>query len=288
LAAPTQHLEGTQVTLFSAEKILGDAHVKSFVLNEAGTTLKESIIHWSTTCDYSHIPASKIAGYFSFRAPIWKENDLYYTKAADDLIGVFAILSIFQKLRKKRSLPMIALLSRAEEVGFIGAIGHLELGWHKQAKRPIVCVSLETSRTLPGAEIGKGPVVRLGDRTTVFDPNYLQVLSQIATQKLPQSHQKRIMDGGSCEATAATLYGLRTIGISVPLGNYHNQNLEGGPESRGEAGCKSTAPEFVHEKDIHGLITLCEGLMDSGLPWNDPWKEKRKNLQKEFKKNRKR
>ena len=44
------------------------------------------------------------------------------------------------------------------------------------------------------------------------------------------------MDGGTCEATTATVYGYPCVGISVPLGNYHNQCFEGGPDSRGPLG----------------------------------------------------
>src|SRR4030066_192298 len=84
-----------------------------------------------------------------------------YTKAADDLVGVFAILRTAMDLhagRRRKAPPFIGLLTRAEEVGFIGTVGHLELGWLSAARRPTMCISLETSRTLPNALVGKGPV----------------------------------------------------------------------------------------------------------------------------------
>jgi endoglucanase len=226
----------------------------------------------------------------SFRAPVWREQDLIYTQAADDLIGAFAIVSLAKELWSKRKSrkslldpPFIGLLTRAEEVGFIGAIAHFEQGWLQKAKRPILCISLETSRTLPGAEIGKGPVVRLGDFSTVFDAGALRVFTDLAGRILPQKHQRRIMDGGSCEATAATAYGFKTLGISVPLGNYHNQSFEGGPDSAGPLG---PAPEFVHRGDVQGLYQLCLGLMESGLPWQTPWKERLKKFRSEIKRYR--
>src|SRR5207253_7978983 len=101
-------------------------------------------------------------GCFRFRSPVWQEGDLLYTKAADDLVGAFVIASLGMKYRKKNK-PFLGLLTRAEEVGFVGAIGHFEQGWLGKARRPVLVISLETSRTLPGAEIGKGPVVRRGD-----------------------------------------------------------------------------------------------------------------------------
>ncbi len=128
----------------------------------------------------------------------------------------------------------------------------------QKAKAKLTCVSLETSRALPGAEIGKGPVVRLGDKFNVFDANALQALTTLATYALPEKHQRRIMDGGTCEGTVAMTNGISTIGISVPLGNYHNQSFEGGPDSPGPMG---PAPEFIHEGDLAGMITLCAAIV---------------------------
>jgi hypothetical protein len=199
---------------------------------------------------------------------------------ADDLVGVFAVLatalSLYSGTRRAHP-PFLGLLTRGEEVGFVGAIAHFELNWRKRARRPIVAISLETSRTLPNALIGKGPVVRLGDRRTVFDPGCLHILSEVAEQALPGKHQRRVMDGGTCEATAAIAWGLTAIGISVPLGNYHNQGFEGGQDCSADEG---PAPEFVHLDDIDGLLKLCRGLMQKDLLWSTPWKEQRRKLQR--------
>ena len=123
--------------------------------------------------------------------------------------------------------------------------------------------------------MGKGPVVRLGDRRTPFESGALQVLSEIAEKILPKAHQRRLMDGGACEATAATAWGVPTVGITLPLGNYHNQGFEGGMDCPQVDG---PAPEFVHLDDINGELKLCRALMSSGLPWSDPWKKVRARL----------
>jgi len=60
------------------------------------------------------------------------------------------------------------------------------------------------------------------------------------------------------------------------LGNYHNQGFEGGPDCRKKEG---PAPEFVSLSDIKGMLQLCEGLLEEGLSWSDPYLEKRKQLQ---------
>src|SRR6185437_14124322 len=132
-----------------------------------------------------------------------------------------------------------------------------------------------------GAEIGKGPVVRLGDRYTVFDSGALRIFSELALKRLPDKHQRRVMDGGTCEATAATVYGIPCVGISVPLGNYHNQSFEGGPDSRGDLG---PAPEFVHREDIAGLQELCRALLEPKVAWSAPWSAKHKEFREALKK----
>jgi len=283
--SPTQHLEGAKVWLADETAWMGHGKLRGASLLSTGKAIDRAIVQFENDQLNKKYPSSSstqcLFGGFQFLAPVWQEGEMIYTKAADDLVGAFAITSLaidsWKKHRKVTDSPFLGLLTRAEEVGFIGAIGHFELRWLEKAKRPIVCVSLETSRTLPGAEIGKGPVIRLGDRFTVFDPGALRIFSDLAHTVLPGKHQRRVMDGGTCEATAATVYGFPCIGISVPLGNYHNQSLEGGPDA---APLNGPAPEFVHKQDIVGLIALCHALLKPKLPWSDPWKAKMKEFKK--------
>lgn len=284
--SPTRELEGAKVWLATAEGRICDGTLKSASLLESGRAISHGVIELLDPSYRSRFKSPQaIFGGFHFREFYWQEDSLIYTKAADDLVGVFAITALaighFKKSSKKsKQPPFLGLLTRAEEVGFIGAIGHFELGWLKKAKRPILGISLETSRALPGAEIGKGPVVRLGDRSTIFDSGALQVLTELAQKVLPNAHQRRIMDGGSCEASAATAYQIPCIGISVPLGNYHNQCFEGGPDSRGQLG---PAPEFVHLEDVRGLQTLCNALLQPNLAWHKPWEKRKSGFKMELK-----
>jgi endoglucanase len=284
--SPTKHLTGSRVWLATHEGILSEGKLDRVRLTKTRHGMDTADVILAHPLTGTRPSANEIYGAFQFRAPVWCVGKKLYTKAADDLVGVFSILDtaieLFSQGHKKKP-PFLGLLTRGEEVGFVGAIGHFDLGWLSCARRPIVCVSLETSRTLPGAVIGRGPVVRLGDRRTVFDPGYLKMLTDIAQKILPKKHQRRIMDGGACEATAATVYGLPAIGISVPLGNYHNQGFEGAP------GCKpqGPAPEFVHLDDIEGILKLCQGLMQKNLPWTDPWNEQKRLMRKNLKRYKK-
>jgi len=280
--APVRGLENARVWLADDHGYVGLGRLRRPRLDKSRKRLIDAQVDVERSILRAHPPAATLFGGFAARAPVWREGKLLYTKAADDLVGVFAVLHTareFFRGTKKRRPPFVGLLTRGEEVGFIGMLAHLEHGWFKQAKRRVICVSLETSRALPGAEIGKGPVVRLGDRRTVFDAGYLRVLGEIAEQVLPGRHQRRIMDGGTCEATAALAYGLPAIGISVPLGNYHNESFE--DRTRGKP-----APEYVHLDDVAGLLELCKALMRPGLAWDKPWEKTRCALGRNFQRRR--
>ncbi len=284
--APVKHLAGAAVWLADSHGWAGSGALRNVALVASKRTIHSAEVVLDTPLDK---PANSLYGGFQFRAPVWRRGKKIYTKAADDLVGVFAIvataLALFGAAKRRASpIPFIGLLTRAEEVGFVGVVGHFELGWLDAKRRPIVCVSLEASRTLPGAIVGKGPVVRLGDRRTVFNPDALKVLADLAEHVLPGKHQRRVMDGGACEATAATAYGFPAIGISVPLGNYHNQGFEGGPDCAHAAG---PAPEFVHLDDIAGELVLCRALMQPNLPWGDAWHKQRLALRKNLRSYRK-
>lgn len=266
--SPRRHLNGAKVWLADNEGARGEGVMSQAKLVKSGAMLEKAVIRFKQALE---VPATSLFGGFAFRSPVWTKGKLVYTKAADDLVGAYVVTQLSQVAGKN----FLGLLTRAEEVGFLGAIAHFNLGWWKKARRPLVAVSLETSRTLPGAHIGKGPVVRLGDRATPFDPHALQVLTQVAREALGVKYQRRIMDGGTCEGTVTTSLGIPTVGISVPLGNYHNQCFEGGPDARGEWG---PAPEFVHSDDIRGMEKLCTALLKPGLPWAEPWEKRRREF----------
>lgn len=271
--SPVKHLTGARVWLATRAGPAGYGVLSDVRLSKARRAIAHAQVRL-LDAGAKRPPAAALYGGFAFRAPVWRRGRRLYTKAADDLIGVFAVVhtALAYAKRRPRTPAFLGLLTRAEEVGFVGAIGHFELGW-LQRRRPVLCVSLETSRALPGARIGGGPVVRLGDRRTVFDPGALEVLTNVAAKAQPERYQKRIMDGGTCEATAATVYGFPSIGLSVPLGNYHNQGFEGGPDCRGPLG---PAPEFVHLDDVEGLLAVCRALLRPGLPWDRPWDAQRR------------
>ncbi len=174
--------------------------------------------------------------------PFELNDGIISSRVCDDLVGCAAILALFLELEaKKTEATVYGLFTRAEEVGFLGSI---ELAKRWPLPKSVCFVSLETSAARGGATQGNGPVIRVGDRISVFDDGITSELVDAATEgKI--AHQRALLDGGACEATAMNLYGVPAAGISVILGNYHNC-----PEKKG------IAEEFIALEDAKNLVKL--------------------------------
>ncbi len=187
------------------------------------------------------------------------------SRACDDLIGCSAIVAMLRELELTGAeCSAWGLFTRAEEVGFVGAI---ELAKSGKLPKSVTVVSLETSSVLGGpVKIGAGPIIRVGDRTSVFDSAATAQL-QSAAKVAGIAHQRALMQGGTCEATAYALYGYRTAAMCVALGNYHNC----GPGDR-------IAPEYVSLEDSLGMARLCVAAATAADA--DPHRDLRKYLEK--------
>lgn len=167
-----------------------------------------------------------------------------YSRACDDLIGCAAIVATFHELERTGvEASVYGLFTRAEEVGFVGAI---ELAKGGLLPRELTLVSLETSSEKSGGcRMGDGVIVRVGDRTSVFDPAATATFLELAKRAgIPV--QRCLMSGGTCEATAYQLFGLRCGALCIALGNYHNCGPDLGIE-----------PEFVAVSDLEAMVRLC-------------------------------
>ena len=185
------------------------------------------------------------------------DGEFIRMRAVDDLAGCGAILAALARLSRRGVAPsgdVYGLFTRAEEVGLLGArlaaeAGTLPLG--------TLVISAESSRILPGAEQGKGPVIRVGDAGSTFDADAEAVLIRARESLLERDDesgragdarfksQRQLMSGGVCEASAFAVYGYQVTGIAFPLGNYHNAAPEGGVEA-----------EFILVDDYLGGIAL--------------------------------
>ena len=171
--------------------------------------------------------------------------------ACDDLAGCAAALAALDLARGRPDLRHFGvLLTRAEEVGFVGALHAAMTGRIPSGAR---LLSIEASRSSTDAPIGAGPVIRVGDATSVFDHDLTNLIAaEVARRGI--RHQRKLMAGGSCEATAFGAFGYRATGLCLPLGNYHNMgNLDAVEAGGGEARAKM---EEVSLGDFHGLVEL--------------------------------
>ncbi|HEX2909322.1 MAG TPA: M20/M25/M40 family metallo-hydrolase, partial [Chloroflexia bacterium] len=159
---------------------------------------------------------------------IWNLTDFelrdgfIHARVMDDLVGVTAaMLALWKVSQEGTETDLYAVFTRAEEVGLVGA----ELVFQqKLLPAGTYVVSLEASRTLPGAVQGEGPVVRVGDRSFTFSEEAEFALKIAAKTLTAQGAkiQRQLMSGGRCEASTAILQGYISTGLAFPLGNYHN------------------------------------------------------------------
>lgn len=200
------------------------------------------------------------------------EGGLLYSPACDDLSGVAAALAAADTLlsmREPLSQDVRLLFTRAEEIGFIGALAACRARWMPAGSRILM---IENSRAFDDSPIGGGPIVRVGDRLSIFSPALTAAVCKRAeaiggpssppsTQRSdtlrPWPWQRKLMAGGACESTAYQAYGYETTCICLPLGNYHNMaNLSSVQSGQAKPGDATIAPEFISIRDFDGLVDL--------------------------------
>ena len=176
----------------------------------------------------------------------------FHAPACDDLAGAAAALSALDRARRDPGLSHFGvMLTRAEEVGLIGAIHSAK---HRTIPEGSRLLSIETSRELANARIGDGPIIRIGDRSTVFDRDLSNRIAR-AAESAGVVHQRKLMDGGGCEATAFGVYGYQATGLCLALGNWHNRgNLD--LVEAGDATAAVPMLEVISMDDFHRLVDL--------------------------------
>jgi endoglucanase len=191
-----------------------------------------------------------------------------HTDACDDLSAVAAALSTFDELsRRVPTQPVRLLFTRAEEIGFIGAIAAVR---EKTVPLDARVIALENSRSFPESPIGGGPVVRVGDRLSVFSPSLTGAIakraedlggatSPTATQKIetkPWKWQRKLMAGGACEASVFCEAGYEATCVCLALGNYHNMGDLAAVQAKTNTEPPRIAREYVSLADYDGLVDL--------------------------------
>jgi len=182
-------------------------------------------------------------------------------RAADDLAGCALIVQVLLDLREEQAPHDVhAIFTRAEETGLYGARLAAE---DALLPRDAYVVSVEASRALPGAEAGRGIVVRAGDLHNTFSneaERYLRVARErLAERGIPT--QRALLVGGTCEASSFVRLGWTATGIALPNVNYHNAAPDGG-----------FAPEIVRLTDLlSGVALAVEASLAAGEDADESW-----------------
>ncbi len=181
------------------------------------------------------------------------------SRACDDLAGVAAMLCAIEEIHRRRvDAEAYFLFTRAEEVGFVGALAACRL---KTIPRGCVVVAVETSPELPSARIGDGPIMRIGDKASVFHPAASAwcngIAADLAKRDKSFTYQRKLMDGGTCESTAYCQFGYEATGVCLALGNYHNMDTKR----------RRLAAEYVDLADFASLVKWFVELARAHTPY---------------------
>lgn len=193
-------------------------------------------------------------GYFDLLGAVFK-NDMINSKSADNLAGTALLLDLLLTLKQRKAkADVTVILTRAEEVGFVGCIYIANSGLLKEHVPLIV---LETSDyKAGGVKINAGPVIRVGDKQAGFLPEmdiWLQrTAEKIAKKTISFKYQRALLAGGRCEASIYLLKKYLVGGLAFPLGNYHNN------------GDKSYDSEYIGASDYINMLEFCYHLTQSG------------------------
>jgi len=205
---------------------------------------------------------------------------IIHTNACDDLAAVAAGLSAIDELAQLRESgsdigdvgDIRVLFTRGEEVGFIGAIGASRDGFMPKGAR---IIALENSRAFVDSPIHGGPIVRVGDRISIFSPELTGAVAKVAERiaggastptasqkasEMPKwKWQRKLMAGGACEASVYCAYGYCSTCVCLPLGNYHNMAGLAEAQAGTHEGVPRVGCEFIGLDDYAGMVDLLIG-----------------------------
>ena len=262
-----EYMAGQKVIFFD-----GDSHISGKVLN--ATAEKDSPKAVSAQIRVTQSVTQGSAGMFDL-VPAKTSGKLFHSRAIDDLAGAAAALEMINQLHKKKTTATVALLlTRGEEEGFVGAIAASK--YPSLLKKSDRLIAIECSAKQPYAKQGDGCIIRIGDRTSVFNSSISYFITEVAA-KLKKSdktflYQRALMPGGTCEATVYDVYGFLAGSICVPLGNYHNMDTEK----------KNIAAEYIDVNDWKNMVKLFVAIAKSGHDYKPGHAALKTKLEKRF------
>ena len=180
--------------------------------------------------------------------------------SADDLAGCALIIAMLGALRDEtRAFDVHAVFTRAEEPGLFGARLIAE---DQRIPKDAYVVSVEASNA-QFAPAGEGIVVRAGDYHNTFS-NDAEVFLRVAQERIAERgipSQRRLLPGGTCEASAFVRLGWVATGLALPNTGYHNAGADG-----------RLVPEMIRIDDVRsGIALAAEATVAAGEGAEESW-----------------
>ena len=262
-----KYMAGQKVIFFDGNQQITGKVVKA-------TAAKDSPKAISAEIKISKAVTKNSPGMFDL-VPAKTKGKLFHSRAIDDLAGAAAALEMINLLYKKKTKTSVAvLLTRGEEEGFIGAIAASK--YPTLLKKSDRLIAIECSAKQPYAKQGDGCIIRIGDRTSVFNSSISYFITDIAAELAKKDKtfkvQRALMPGGTCEATVYDVYGFTAGSICVPLGNYHNMDRER----------KKIGPEYIDVNDWQNMVKLFVAIAKSGHTYEPGLQQLKDKIEKRF------
>ncbi len=187
-------------------------------------------------------------------------GDELHMRAADDLAGcALSVLTLGLLRAETRAFDVHLAFTRAEETGLFGARLIAEDGLIPH-EAYVVSIEASNARFAPA---GEGIVVRTGDLHNTFSNDaerYLRVAQEeLALAGIPT--QRRLLQGGTCEASAFVRLGWTATGVALPNVSYHNDPEDG-----------TFGPEIVRLIDVlSGVALLARAAVAAGADASESW-----------------
>lgn len=173
-------------------------------------------------------------------------NGYYKGKAFDDRVGCYILTEI---LKKDFNLSLVAAFTVQEEVGLRGA----KVAAYQT--QPDFAIVLEGTISADMAhieeedwvtELGKGPALSIMDRTTLYNPQLIQKVVDLAKiNKIPLQFRRGSSGGNDAGKIHTSREGIQTLSISVPCRYIHS------------------SASLVNRADIDHTIKLVEKILQA-------------------------
>jgi endoglucanase len=264
-----EYVRGTKVRFFD-----GDREIAGTVIEAEPTQHDRLAVPGRVKVRVNGPVASGSPGMFDQGAARIRGKKLF-SRGCDDIAGVASALTMLDEISRTKTKASVAvLLTRAEEEGFIGAIASvLKPDLIRKDDR---LISIETSAMQPVTPQGAGVILRVGDKTSIFNSQIMYFLYQqamkLAEKDKTFKYQRALMPGGTCEATVFDAYGYACGAVCIPLGNYHNMDREK----------KKIGPEYIHLDDWRNMVRLFVQIAKNGHTFEPGHKPLKARVEKRF------